>query len=205
MPPHLPTSLRRLPQLPLSNLRSNPTRSSLCLRCSLASARPLSTSPRLRKKGGGKQDQKRTVELNSAKTASNDDARDFSAFKTEIEKATAFLRAELAKLKAGGLDLEAIEALRVTLGPGKGDAGMGPAGGKGRGGGESGRAKGQVVRLGDVSQVVPRGRVVVVMVGEKDVSSPFSFYQLHGLRPQFGVLYWGICLRWRVPGYEGGY
>ena len=177
MPPHLPTSLRRLPQLPLSHLRSNPTRSTLCLRCSLASARPLSTSPRPRKKGGGKQDQKRTVELNSAKTASNDDARDFSAFKTEIEKATGFLREELAKLKAGGLDLEAIEALRVTLGSGKGDTGSGGKE-KGRGGESgsgSGRAKGQVVRLGDVSQVVPRGRVVVVMVGEKDVSSPFSF------------------------------
>ena len=102
------------------------------------------------------------MELNAAKTASNDDARDFSAFKSEIEKATTFLRAELAKLKAGGLDLEAVEGLRVTLGPGKGDAG-----GKGR-------VKGQVVRLGDVGQVVPRGRVVVVMVGEKEVSFPLS-------------------------------
>ena len=183
MPPQLPTSLRRLPQLPLSNLRPTPTRSPLCLRCSLA-ARPLSTTPPLRKKGGGKQDQKRTVELNSAKTASNDDARDFSAFKTEIEKATTFLRAELAKLKAGGLDLEAIEALRVTLGPGKGDAGPG---GKGRGG-EGGRARGQVVRLGDVSQVVPRGRVVVVMVGEKDVSlSVFPFLVAWSLTYSAGI------------------
>ncbi|KAG7005935.1 hypothetical protein G7Y79_00017g043170 [Physcia stellaris] len=124
-----PPSLRRLPHLPLPYLRPPPPRPPLCLRCSLA-ARPLSTTPPLRKKGGGKQDQKRTVELNAAKTASNDDARDFSAFKTEIEKATT-----------------------VMLGPGKGR------------GGEGGR---QVVRLGDVGQVVPRGRVVVVMVGEKE-------------------------------------
>lgn len=83
-----------------------------------------------------------------------------------------YLKSELSKLKAGGLDLEAIEGLKVDFGTAKGDAGRGPAAGKGRNKGD-GKARGEVVRVGDVAQVVPRGRVVVVMVGEKDVS--FSF------------------------------
>lgn len=108
------------------------------------------------------------MEINAAKTAGNDDARDFSAFLGQIDKASEHLKSELSKLKAGGLDLEAIEALRVSLGTAKGNAGPGPAGGKGRGKGD-GKAKGEVVRVGDVAQVVPRGRTVVIMVGEKDV------------------------------------
>ena len=36
-------------------------------------------------------------------------------------------------------------------------------------------AEAMKVRLGDVAQVIPRGRVVVVSVGEKDVSHPCCF------------------------------
>ena len=122
---------------------------------------------------------------NAAKTAGNDDARDFSAFQAEIDKASEHLKSELSKLKAGGLDLEAIEALRVNLGAGKGDAGTGPAGGKGRGKGD-GKGKGEVVKVGDVAQVVPRGRMVVIMVGEKDVSIP-------SLRPCLDFVMCRLC------------
>ena len=67
----------------------------------------------------------------------------------EIQKAIERLRADLSKLRTGGrFNPDVLEALRVQLGKG-GDA--------------------QTVRLGDVAQVVPKGRTVQVMVGEQDV------------------------------------
>ena len=130
--------------------------------------RGLSTTTALLKKGGGKQEQKRTVEINSAKTEGRDDARDFSGYYYEIDKATDFLKNELSKLRAGGLDLEAIEALNVNLGSSGGAGGDGP---KKDGSRSGGKGKGGTVKLGDVAQVVPRGRIVVIMIGEKEVCS----------------------------------
>ena len=156
--------------------RSRPASQSLCLRCALT-LRPLSLSHSLLRKGGGKQDQKRTLEVNAAKTASNDDAHDFSDFKTEIDKAVNYLKSELSKLKAGGLDLEAIEALKVNFGTSKGDAGTGSKDVKGRGK-DSGKARGEVVSVGDIAQIAPKGRVVIVMAGEKDVGSQVDISKL---------------------------
>lgn len=147
-------------------IRSRPVSSLICVSCS--AHRRLSTSPYLLKKGGGKQEQKRTVELNASKTAGRDDAHDFSGFHQEIDKAVNFLKRELSKLKAGGLDLEAIESLKVNISPRGGSGGGGPK----KDGSRSGRQeKEEVVKVGDVAQVVPRGRIVVIMVGEKDVCS----------------------------------
>ena len=130
--------------------------------------RGLSTTTALLKKGGGKQEQKRTVKINSAKTEGRDDASDFSDYRHEIGKATDFLKNELSKLRAGGLDLDAIEALNVNVGSSGGGGGGGSKKDSSRSGG---KGKGDTVKLGDVAQVVPRGRIVVIMVGEKEVCS----------------------------------
>lgn len=131
--------------------------------------RGFSSTTILLKKGGGKQEQKRTVDINSAKTAGRDDAHDFSNFRHEIDKATNFLKGELSRLRAGGLDLQAIEALNVNLGTSGGGGGGGP---KKDGSRSGGKVRVDTVKLGDVAQVVPRGRIVVLMVGEKEVHLP---------------------------------
>lgn len=145
--------------------------------------RPLTTTPPLQRNASlGKLDSYRTVELNATETNEDDNPRDFSAFKTEIEKATAYLRSELAKLKTGGLDLEAIEALKVNFGGVGNGGGRGREDGKremGRGGAGQGKER-NTVMLGDVAQVVPKGRVVVVMVAEKEVSFPLPPPFAHG-------------------------
>jgi len=146
----------------------------ICHRC--AALRGLSTTSTLLKKGGGKQEQKRTVEINSAKSAGSDDAHDFSGFQHEIDKATDYLKSELSKLRAGGLDLEAIEALRVNLGTS--DRAKG-GGSKKDGPRSGGKGKSDTVKLGDVAQVVPRGRIVVIMVGEKEVKLLFMHHCGH--------------------------
>ena len=58
------------------------------------------------------------------------------------------LKNDLSKIKAGGKDPEVIENVRVRLS----------------------KAEKETVKLGDVASVVPRGRNVAVLVGEKDVS-----------------------------------
>ena len=143
-----------------------------CSKCLLdphySPLRQLSSSPRLLRKGGGKQEQKRTVEINAAKTAGKDDAHDFSNYHQKIEKATNYLKRELSKLKAGGLDLDAIESLKVNLSVSGGGGGGGP---KDDGSRSGAKGKGEIVHLGDVAQVVPRGRLVIIMVAEKNVRS----------------------------------
>jgi len=187
-------SLRRNPQHPSMSLKlafttantlvHTPARFTIyrtavapvCHHC--AAVRRLSTTPPLFKKGGGKQEQKRTVEINSAKTASRDDAHDFSGFQHEIDKATDYLKSELSKLRAGGLDLEAIEALKISLGTSRGGGGGGP---KKDGARAGGKGRVDTLRLGDVAQVVPRGRIVVIMVGEKEVILLFMQHCGHWL------------------------
>ena len=55
-------------------------------------------------------------------------------------------------MKAGGIarDLEALEGIKVQL--------------------EKDGGKGGSVKVGDLAQVLPRGKNVVVLIGEKDVS-----------------------------------
>ena len=94
--------------------------------------------------------------LNASKVSTPDsppDPFDFTDYEAAIARAHEHLRSDLAKVKAGGLDPEAIENVRVKLGKG-GDGGS--------------------LRVGDVSSVVKRGRNVVVLVGEKDVCPKFN-------------------------------
>lgn len=64
----------------------------------------------------------------------------------DIGKAIERLKNDLSKLRAGGrFNPEVLEALRVKVGK-------------------------ESVRLGDVAQVVPKGRQVQVLVGEEEVS-----------------------------------
>lgn len=78
------------------------------------------------------------------------DPLDFSAFEVAIERILESLKAELAKLRHTGRSPEVIEALRVKLVKGSKDT----------------------VALGEIAQVIPRGRVLLVVVGEKDVCPP---------------------------------
>lgn len=157
-----------------------------------AALRRLSFTPPRRKKGGGKQEQKRTVEINSVNSAGRDDAHDFSGFQHEIDKATDYLKSELSKLRAGGLDLAAIEALRVSLGTSGGGKGGAP---KKDGARSGGKGQSDTVKLGDVAQVVPRGRIVVILIGEKEVY--LSLMHHYGHR-QWSFLFAKIIQAYRI-------
>lgn len=95
------------------------------------------------------------------------------------------LRDDLVKLKPGGLDLDAVEAVRVNFKPGwrKMDTKeWWKEKEKERKGKEKGEKKEEeTARVGDLAQVLVRGRVCVVMVGEKEVCPfplilPFLFF-----------------------------
>lgn len=77
------------------------------------------------------------------------DPLDFSAFEAAIGRILDSLKVELAKLRQTGRSPEVIEGLRVKLVKGSKDS----------------------VALGEIAQVIPRGRVLLVAVGEKDVCS----------------------------------
>jgi len=112
--------------------------------------RPFSTTPSLLKKGGkAARDESKSQAASQGKdAASADDPSDFSALEADIAAAVERLKDDLSKLRAGGrFNPELLENLRVQ--PDK-----------------SSTAK---VRLSDVAQVVPKGRTVQVLVGEKDV------------------------------------
>ena len=134
-----------------------------------AQRRKLSTSPAVHKKTGGKLASKQNTSRAEqyVENSTSQEPGDFSALENEIRTIRDGLREELKKIKAGGLDIEALENLTVTLKHGSGGGGSKSGKGskpKGTGGEET--------KLGDIAQVVPRGRVVVIMVGEKDVSLP---------------------------------
>ena len=97
--------------------------------------------------------------------SSSDDPGDFGALETEIGNIKDGLRAELKKIKGGGIDIEAVERLRVRLKDRGGGGARGAKSSKPKSDGD------EEMMLGDIALVVPRGRVVVVMVGEKDVSN----------------------------------
>ncbi|KAL8732643.1 MAG: hypothetical protein Q9166_002618 [cf. Caloplaca sp. 2 TL-2023] len=110
---------------------------------------PFTTTPIPHKKQGGKGNSKNTVAVNASKTShDNTDPTDFSSLQTEIDSIVEKLREEIRNIKAGGINIEAVEDARVIMKSGGG-------GGK------------QMVRVRDLCQVVPRGRVLVLMVGEK--------------------------------------
>lgn len=116
------------------------------------SARPLTSSAPLRKKKDKSSPHTTVSEKSGQGPASGNvpvDPLDFSAFEAAIERILESLKAELAKLRHTGRSPEVIEALRVKLVKGSKDT----------------------VALGEISQVIPRGRNLLVAVGEKDVCS----------------------------------
>ncbi len=85
-----------------------------------------------------------------------DEAYDVSGLEAQILKALEKLTHDLSQLRSGGrMNPEIVESLKVQLGT----AGHGKEG----------------VRLGDIAQVVPRGRVLNVICGEEAVGSG-SYY-----------------------------
>jgi len=122
--------------------------------------RPFATTASLSKKNANKATKNRDAPDSFASTksstiaseAANSSPDDFSDLEANIAKAHAQLKDDLSKLRAGGrFNPEVVENLRVAL---------------------SKDAK-ETVRLGDLCQVVPRGRVLQVLVGEKDVRAFF--------------------------------
>lgn len=94
------------------------------------------------------------------------------------------LKTDLGKLKPGGLDLDAVEAVKVDLD--RGSKGPPVTWEKSKRAVEKRekekkeREKGDKVRVGDLAQVLIRGRICVVLVGEKEVCSfPYFFYFFH--------------------------
>lgn len=117
--------------------------------------RPFATSPPLLKKGAkaARSEKQQASSSSSAKdtAATSDDPSDFSALEADIASAVERLKDDLSKLRAGGrFNPEVLENLRVQ--PDKSAAG--------------GNA---TVKLSDVAQVIPKGPVVHILVGEKDV------------------------------------
>ena len=127
------------------------------------------TAPHLKKGGKAAREASRETSSSSSSSSSSsttasssssgsDDASDFSALEEEIQKAMERLRSDLNKLRSGGrFNPDLLEALRVQLGKGS-DAAF--------------------VKLGDVAQVIPKGRTVQVLVGEQDVRTRLPFFSL---------------------------
>lgn len=117
-------------------------------------ARTFSTSRCLQKKGGkAAREEKRAAD--GGKGAQGEDPYDFADLEGDIAQAIERLKNDLSKLRAGGrFNPEVVENLRVQ--PDKGSN--------------------QMVRLSDVAQVIPKGRQVQIMVGEKDVRAVTLFF-----------------------------
>jgi ribosome recycling factor len=118
-------------------------------------------SPSLRKKAGkankahAQTDSSPPV-TNPGQPTATDEAYDVSGLESQILKAIEKLTHDLSQLRGGGkMNPEVIESLKVSLGT-------------------AGHGK-ETVRLGDIAQVVPRGRMMNVVCGEQAVcpnSSP---------------------------------
>lgn len=117
----------------------------------LPRSQPFSTTPHLFKKGGKAAREEKASAQKDSGSATAEDPSDFSALEADIAAAVERLKDDLSKLRAGGrFNPEVLENLRVQ--PEKSSA--------------------EKVKLGDLAQVVPKGRTVQVLVGEKDVSMP---------------------------------
>ena len=111
--------------------------------------RCISSTPVLYKKGG-KANMSHTRTDSSPPVTPTDEAFDFSTLESGILKALEKLTHDLSQLRSGGrFNPDVVENLKVQLGK---------AGSK------------ETVRLKDLAQVVPKGRLLNVIVGEKEVS-----------------------------------
>ncbi|KAL9611022.1 MAG: hypothetical protein Q9167_004303 [Letrouitia subvulpina] len=126
------------------------------------------TQPSFKSNRGGKKDSKRTVELNEEKTEEIEDPLDLTKYENEIKEIQQQSREDLSKIRPGGVSVEQVEETRVHLGKGTG--------------------RKDAVNVGDLSQVIARGREVVILVGEKEhthsiVSALLSTHSLSTLPP----------------------
>ena len=117
--------------------------------------RYISSTPVLYKKGGkANMSHTRTDSsppvTDASRRTPTDEAFDFSTLESGILKALEKLTRDLSQLRSGGrFNPDVVENLKVQLGK---------AGSK------------ETVRLKDLAQVVPKGRLLNVIVGEKEVS-----------------------------------
>ncbi|KAK3067077.1 hypothetical protein LTR53_016256 [Teratosphaeriaceae sp. CCFEE 6253] len=111
-----------------------------------AHTRCFNTTPPLLKKGA-KAARDATQSPSSSASSGSDDPSDFSALEADIATLLDRLKTDLSQLRAGGrFNTELLENLRVQVD----------------------KTSKTTVKLSDVAQVVPKGRTVQVMVGEKD-------------------------------------
>ena len=109
--------------------------------------RSFTTSQCLHKKGGKAAREEKQA---AGQDVAGDDPGNFTTLEADIAASIERLRDDLSKLRAGGrFNPEVLENLRVQ--PDKNSK--------------------QNVKLSDLAQVIPKGRTVQIMVGEKDVSS----------------------------------
>ncbi|SMQ51113.1 unnamed protein product [Zymoseptoria tritici ST99CH_3D1] len=115
-----------------------------------SSTRAFSTTPHLLKKGGKPSKEEKQPSSSSAPT---DDPFDLTNLESDIAATIEKLKNDLSKLRAGGrFNPETLENLRV----------------------QPDKASNQTVKLSDVAQVIPKGRTVHVLAGEKDHVKPIS-------------------------------
>ncbi|KAI6952317.1 hypothetical protein KC355_g13999 [Hortaea werneckii] len=113
-----------------------------------------SVSACLYKKGGkAAREEKQAAAKDSGKDAGGDDPFDFSTLEADIAAITERLKNDLSKLRAGGrFNPEVLEALRV----------------------QPDKSSKETVKLNDVAQVIPKGRSIQILVGEKDHVKPVT-------------------------------
>ncbi|EMC95201.1 hypothetical protein BAUCODRAFT_123670 [Baudoinia panamericana UAMH 10762] len=117
---------------------------------SVACARRAFTSTTCLYKKGGKaaRDEK---QASSRDVAGSDDPFNFSMLEADVAATIERLKNDLSKLRAGGrFNPEVLENLRV----------------------QPDKSSQQTVKLSDLSQVIPKGRTVQIVVGEKDHVKP---------------------------------
>ncbi|KAF2449539.1 ribosome recycling factor [Karstenula rhodostoma CBS 690.94] len=126
-------------------------------------ARTFTASPSVQKKAGkankanARTDSSPPVSKAGTSTAT-DEAHDLSILESEILRAMEQLTHKLSQLRSGGrLNPEVVEGLKVQLGTA----------------GKDGDGK-ETLRLGDIAQVVPRGRMLNVICGEAEHIKPVS-------------------------------
>jgi ribosome recycling factor len=110
------------------------------------------TNPTYKKGGKAAREASRSDSSSSSSSAApatavgSEDPFDFSALESDINDAVEKLKTDLSQLRQGGrFNPQVLESLRVQL------------------------KQGGPVKLGDLAQVVPKGRVVQVVVGEQEV------------------------------------
>ncbi|KAF2401049.1 ribosome recycling factor [Trichodelitschia bisporula] len=149
----------RLPNLARAMRLTRP-RSFICARCQTVAvpARALSTTPPLlKKKGKANLSHAHTDSTPPVDTAGHatavDNAFDFSTLESRMLRAIETFTHELSKLRAGGrMNTESIEDLKVVI------------------------TKGEkaTLRIGELAQVVPKGRVMTVIVADADHVKPIK-------------------------------